>query len=241
MGIVGETNREGNAGTITRFGWKAQNKSLVIFAGEAYLVEQGVSNELFGQKRGEPGDRGFGDRGEPRQKCLFTSTAEDQTNFDANTTTGVMSDTVGFAVFMQLLAPPQPSTGSASAQAGKEVFNQVGCGLCHTPSLQTGKSSIAALSDKKANLYSDLLIHHMGEVLADNVSQGDAAGNQFRTAPLWGVGQRIFFLHDGRSKDLVETIRLHASRDSEANAVVHNFNSLPVTKQQNVIDFLRSL
>ena len=81
----------------------------------------------------------------------------------------------------------------------------------------------------------------MGTGLADGVSQGTANGNEFRTAPLWGVGQRIFFLHDGRTKDLVEAIRQHASRGSEANEVIQNFNQLSVNDRQAVLNFLRSL
>ena len=241
-GISGQENREGNAGTITRFGWKAQNKSLQIFAGEAYLVEQGVSNELFTQQRGEPGDRGFAERTEPNAACLFNGSPEDATNFDQTLPTGVMSDVVGFGVFMELSAPPQPDPNpSLSAQAGQVLFNSVGCGLCHTPSLQTGRSSVAALTGQTANLYSDLLIHNMGSGLADHVSQGGAAGNEFRTAPLWGVGQRIFFLHDGRTRNLLEAIQQHASANSEANTVIGAFNSKLPEERQAILDFLRSL
>ncbi len=77
--------------------------------------------------------------------------------------------------------------------------------------MTTGQSSVAALSNIQANLYSDILLHHMGPNLADNVSQGVAGGDEFRTAPLWGLGQRIFFLHDGRTSDLVQAIQYHFS------------------------------
>ena len=98
-----------------------------------------------------------------------------------------------------------------------------------------------------ANLFSDLLLHHMGPDLADNVSQGQAQGDEFRTAPLWGLGQRIFFLHDGRTKNLVKTITDHASdgdrhyQDSEANGVVRTFKKLSDQDQQDLLNFLRSL
>lgn len=81
----------------------------------------------------------------------------------------------------------------------------------------------------------------MGTGLADNVSQGAAGGDQFRTAPLWGLGQRIFLLHDGRTTDLMQVIDAHASNGSEANAVEQNFDNLSPTQQQEVLDFLRSL
>ena len=89
--------------------------------------------------------------------------------------------------------------------------------------------------------FSDIEIHHMGNGLADNVSQGGAGGDQFRSAPLWGAGQRIFFLHDGRTTNLITAIEDHASNGSEANEVIENFNSLSRTQQQNILNFLRSL
>ena len=99
----------------------------------------------------------------------------------------------------------------------------------------------AALSNQTAHLWSDLLVHHMGIGLADDITQGAAGPDEFRTAPLWGVGQRIFFLHDGRASNLVEAIRAHKSKGSEANRVIHQFNKLPTQDQQQIIDFLRAL
>jgi CxxC motif-containing protein (DUF1111 family) len=152
---------------------------------------------------------------------------------------------------MRLLAPPTPHGsfpgGSSSIANGRRLFNDVGCGLCHTPSLRTGDSTVPALRSKDANLYSDLALHNMGPRLADNIEQGLAAGDEFRTAPLWGVGQRLFFLHDGRTRDLARAIQEHASNGnsqfgpSEANRVVSNFNSLSGRQQQDVLNFLRSL
>jgi CxxC motif-containing protein (DUF1111 family) len=95
--------------------------------------------------------------------------------------------------------------------------------------------------------FSDLEIHHMGTGLADNVPQGTAGGDQFRTAPLWGLGQRIFFLHDGRTNDLLQAIAAHKSAGnatfgpSEANLVVDAFNALPNPVKQDILNFLRSL
>jgi CxxC motif-containing protein (DUF1111 family) len=81
----------------------------------------------------------------------------------------------------------------------------------------------------------------MGSGLADGVTQGGANGNEFRTAPLWGVGQRVFFLHDGRTNDLNVAIQQHAGRGSEANAVIGNYNMLSRDDQQSLLNFLRSL
>lgn len=241
--LSGNVNRSANDGTITRFGWKAQNKSLLMFAGEAYNVEMGISNELFPQKRDEtPG-------------CLFNATPNDTLNFTTtpvatgNSNTAVISDIEAFADFTRMLAPPTPAPATPSSESGRSTFVKIGCTLCHTPSFTTGKmiasgsSTVpsAALSNQTANLFSDLLVHHMGEGLSDGITQGGAGPDEFRTAPLWGVGQRVFFLHDGRTTNLVEAIRDHKSRGSEANKVIERFDKLSTQQQQEIIDFLRSL
>jgi CxxC motif-containing protein (DUF1111 family) len=84
-------------------------------------------------------------------------------------------------------------------------------------------------------------LHHMGSGLADGITQGQAGPDQFRTAPLWGLGQRIFFLHDGRATNLQQVIAAHASSGSEANQVIQNYNALPPQSQQDILNFLRSL
>ena len=242
LGISGVPNRDGNDGMITRFGWKAQNKSLEVFAGEAYNVEMGVTNELF------PNERGYPPTPLPAS-CLFNPTPEDATNFlpNGSNTTQVPSDVTEFSAFMRFLDQPTPAcTGagcSASIQTGRNVFMNVGCALCHTPTLTTSASyyTPAALSNVKANLFSDLLVHHMGSGLADGVSQGAAGPDEFRTAPLWGLGQRIFFLHDGRTSDLQVAITQHASSGSEANGVIGQFNRLSQSQKQDLLNFLRSL
>jgi CxxC motif-containing protein (DUF1111 family) len=239
LGISGHPNRNGNDGTITRFGWKAQNKSLEIFAGEAYNVEMGVTSEQFQTERPSPGE------GLPAG-CLFNPTPEDSTHYAPGTPTAqVPSDVTQFAIFMRLLAPPRPSTtspgGAPSIARGSLLFDSVGCAFCHTPKLRTFRSSVTTdLSQVDANLFSDLLVHHMGQRLADGVSQGNAGTHEFRTAPLWGLGQRIFFLHDGRTTDLLDAIRQHASIGSEANLVIDRFQRLTVIQMQDLLNFLRS-
>ena len=242
LGVSGTFNHNGNDGTISRFGWKAQNKSLLIFAGEAYNVEQGVSNEAFTQERPLPGEDQS--TGLPTN-CRINGTPEDHTNFNT-TALGTSSDVVGFAIFMRLLNQPTPSTttpgGAASISRGRSLFSAIGCATCHTPSLTTASSSLTAgLNGATANLFSDIEIHHMGTGLADNVSQGGAGGDQFRTSPLWGLGQRIFFLHDGRTANLLAAIEAHQSNGSEATQVEENFDSLSPSQQQDLLNFLRSL
>jgi CxxC motif-containing protein (DUF1111 family) len=238
----GNVNLSANDGTVTRFGWKAQNKSLLMFAGEAYNVEMGISNQLFPQERDEtPGCQGG------------NATPNDTSNFPNPAApplaTAVLSDIEAFADFMRLLAPPVPAPPTAASQAGSMLFQGIGCALCHTPMMTTGSaiasgsyhSPSVALSHQQAHLYSDLLVHHMGVGLADGITQGAAGPDEFRTAPLWGVGERVYFLHDGRTSDLVQAIKDHASPGSEANQVVANYEGLSAVQQQQLLDFLRSL
>ena len=240
--LSGNVNLSGNDGTITRFGWKAQNKSLLMFAGEAYNVEMGVSNQLFPQERDEtPGCNGF------------SPTPEDTLNFPSARTspaaTSVISDIEAFSNFMRLLAPPAPAPATPSTKNGLSKFLSIGCAFCHTPAMKTGAriasgsatNPSVALSNRQVSLWSDLLLHHMGAGLADGVTQGAAGPDEFRSSPLWGVGQRIFFLHDGRTSDIVEAIEAHRGNGSEANKVIEDFNRLGVKDQQDLVNFLRSL
>ena len=245
--LSGNANLSANDGTITRFGWKAQNKSLLMFAGEAYNVEMGISNQLFPQERDEtPG-------------CIFNPLP----------TTLLTS--------RPLLRPPAIRVAfriPRSSRTSKRLPTSCGCWLhprpprLHHPAKRdatclrrlgvctaihrrlpqeqviasgSATSPSAALSNQTANLFSDLLVHRMGEGLADGITQGGAGPDEFRTAPLWGVGERVFFLHDGRTSNLVDAIRAHQSRGSEANKVIEHFNELNVQEQQEIIDFLRSL
>jgi CxxC motif-containing protein (DUF1111 family) len=181
LGISGRFNRSGNDGTITRFGWKAQNKSLLIFAGEAYNVEQGITNELFPNER------------DSDPTCRLTNIPEDQTPLTpVSPSTGspsadFASTTTLFAGFMRLSAPPTPasatttvgSTASASAAStarGRQVFTNIGCEGCHVRSLTTGTSSINGLSKVHLEPLSDFALHDMGYTLADGVSHCAAMG-----------------------------------------------------------------
>jgi len=267
LGIAGHLNTNANDGRVARFGWKAQNVSLLLFSGEAYNVEMGITNELFQTER------------DLNANCQTKATPNDTTGSEnISGIDGFLSDIEQFAIYMRYLGAPIPSTtapgGAASIQRGAAAFNSVGCSMCHTPSMKTSTTTVAALSNKTVNLYSDLALHHMGPTLADNIIQEAAGPDEFRTAPLWGIGQRVFFLHDGRTKDLLQAIQLHASgggvrtntvatvdatadfsadvtanrggqwtnfAPSEANRVIANFNALSAASQQDVLNFLRSL
>jgi CxxC motif-containing protein (DUF1111 family) len=238
-GITGRFNHNGNDGRITRFGWKSQNPSGLVFSGEAYNVEMGITNEGFQTERDET------------PECQFAPLPNDTTNTDGATGIDTISAIEKFSFFMRFLDQPTASTtvpgGNASITEGFNAFVNIGCALCHTPSMTTGNATVAALRNKQANLYSDLALHNMGPGLADDIVQGQAAGDEFRTAPLWGLGKRIFFLHDGRTANLLTAIQAHASnangryQNSEANSVINSFNALTPTQKQNMLNFLRSL
>jgi CxxC motif-containing protein (DUF1111 family) len=258
LGIRGIPNRSGNDGTITRFGWKAQNKSLAIFAGEAYNVEMGVTNDVFTQATDETPGCNI-EKSEPND---ITRTAPDDTeNQSFYNPLHVLPDWLEFSLFMRFLDAPRPVPFSTSAQRGEQLFGidtarpGIGCFACHSPKMVTpARSETAALQSVTAQLYSDLLVHHMGRGLADDITQGAATGDMFRTTPLWGVGQRLFFLHDGRTSDLRQAIESHRSAAddcgeprsscygaSEANEVIERYDRLPAIDKQAILDFLRSL
>ena len=260
LGIDGIPNRSGNDGTITRFGWKAQNKSITIFAGEAYNAEMGITTDLFPQAVDES-PLCTADKSEPND--IVRMDPDDSQNQSFFNPLHEVPDWLMFGLYMRFLDPPQPAPFSASALRGQQLFGTdaahpgIGCVACHTATMVTPpKSETAALQSLTVHPYSDLLIHHMGKRLADDITQGKATGDMFRTTPLWGVGQRMFFLHDGRTSDLLESIQAHASPadncnddhahgpcygPSEANAVVRHFNRLSPADQQAILDFLRSL
>ena len=263
-------NRGGNDGTITRFGWKAQNKSLLMFAGEAANVELGVTNELF------PNEKSLGNG-----HCATNAQPEDQVTAPAlDTALGaageasvISSDIENFAVFMRLNGAPSICNWNSgltngfanclavdqTVLAGAALFGStilpapsgtapasIGCVLCHSDNFTTAASVTGSLSNAPVHPFSDFGLHHMGG-LADGVTQGLAGPDQFRTAPLWGLGQRLFFMHDGRASDLAAAIADHcltptgSNPASEACKVVANFHALSAAQQEDIFHFLRSL
>jgi CxxC motif-containing protein (DUF1111 family) len=239
LGITGRLNHNGNDGRVTRFGWKAQNMSLEIFSGEAYNVEMGITNDNFPVEREEQRD------------CQFATVPNDVVVTEGATGLDTIAAITKFSFFMRFLAPPTQNQnspgGNASIAEGFNAFVNIGCTHCHTQQLRTGNATVVALANQNARLFSDIALHNMGPGLADEVAQGEAAGDEFRTAPLWGLGQRVFFLHDGRTNNLLTAIQAHASNGngtfqaSEANAIINRFNALSTTAKQNMLNFLRSL
>ncbi|HEV2425173.1 MAG TPA: di-heme oxidoredictase family protein [Terriglobia bacterium] len=268
LGIGGVPSMSGSDGSVQRMGWKAQWRAVLPATLAEEKVEEGISNELLPTEIDQtPG-------------CVINAVPEDPTNYsylygDPGSTgkTGMhpwffLADAERDAIFERFLERPETATqllGAAgcpggvqkSCTNGQTDFNNVGCVLCHTTSFTTPPASIPSQGHIVLNLFSDLVLHHMGSCLADNITEGAAAGDMWRTAPLWDVGQRIAFMHDGRTTNILTAIEEHADgwqkghgggctgvgtyQNSEADAVIKNFNNLTVSQQQDLINFLRSL
>jgi CxxC motif-containing protein (DUF1111 family) len=218
-GIAGRPNI--NAGVIGRFGWKATVPTILHFVGLAMVTEHGITNHLFPNEMSPQG-------GPIPPGCKVTPDIEDA---DA-------SRLAGNLVFLKLLGPPPRGPITDAVVRGEVVFTQIGCALCHTPAMRTGPNVMEALDQKDVPLFSDLLVHFMGGELNDGIPEGSVAGGWWRTAPLWGLRVRPFFLHDGRTSDLATALQAHGG---EAQMVRDRFLALPPGQRADLLAFLRSL
>lgn len=144
-----------------------------------------------------------------------------------------------------LRAPSRRAAEDPGVKRGERLFGEIGCAACHVPSLRTGASPIEVLRDRDVPLYSDLLLHDMGDGLADSYPEGEATGREWRTTPLWGLGitpsllgGQESYLHDGRARSLTEAIQLHGG---EAQRSTDRFLQLPASERDALLAFLRSL
>ncbi len=211
---------------VGRFGWKAQQATLVAFSGDAYLNEMGITNRFFPLENAPNGNHAL------IARFNHANGVEDA----VDPATG-RSDLDLAADFMRLLAPPPRAPSTPSSRAGEALFAQVGCAACHTPLMQTGPSPISALNHRPVPLYSDLLLHDMGS-LADGIGQGQAQPNEMRTAPLWGLRARRQLLHDGRAGNADSAILAHAG---EAAPARDRYRQLPPVLRRQLMDFLNTL
>jgi CxxC motif-containing protein (DUF1111 family) len=147
-------------------------------------------------------------------------------------------DIAEFTDFMELLGPPPTVPFTQQAMIGQQIFTGINCVACHKASMQSGPSNVStSLAFQNVPLYSDLLLHHMGN-LGDGIAQADAQPDEIRTAPLWGLRARSPFLHDGRASTIDAAIRLH---DGEAKTVRNRYIQLTPSQQQAVLAFLNSI
>ncbi|MBI3882642.1 MAG: hypothetical protein HY301_21590 [Verrucomicrobia bacterium] len=211
---------------VGRFGWKAQQATLLAFAGDAYVNEMGITSRFFPTENAP--------NGKTNLLAIFDAFADPEDEVDPVTNKGDI-DTA--ADFMRFLAPPPRVPRTRSADAGEMVFHQVGCAVCHTPMMQSGPSPVAALDRKPVWLYSDLLLHDMG-ALGDGIAQGTATMREMKTAPLWGLRARPVYLHDGRAPTVDAAIRAH---DGEAGRSRENYHRLGPVQRQQLLEFLNSI
>lgn len=211
---------------VGRFGWKAQQATLLSFAGDAYLNEMGVTSRLFPTENAPNGDQEL--------LAQFDHVADPEDTVDPATGKG---DIDLVADFMRLLAPPPPLRVTGALQSGRNLFTRVGCAECHVPTISTGSSKIRALDRKPVTLWSDLLLHDMGS-LNDGIAQSGALANEMKTAPLWGLKHLAPYLHDGRAPTIADAIRAH---DGEGAISRDRFNGLTQNQQRQLLEFLNAL
>ena len=216
---------------VGRFGWKAQQATLAAFSGDAYLNEMGITSPLFPRENAPNGDASR------LQACDLAADPEDDG-----------TDTAAFADFMCLLAPPprdDARTGRgrrrhgagrpSSVAVGERIFEKIGCAVCHA-SVFRAQSPIAAIDGRRVEAFSDFLLHDVGT--GDGIVQGDARGNEFRSAPLWGLAKSAPFLHDGSARTVEEAIRRHRNQGAEA---ADAFDDLSSSAQDALLGFLASI
>ncbi|HEX7955886.1 MAG TPA: di-heme oxidoredictase family protein [Pyrinomonadaceae bacterium] len=234
----------GGATRFGRFGWKNQQASLLSFSSDAYLNEQGITNRF---NRVENTSLGA-------SVAAFDPVPDNQPCADIpNTICGedTEDDITVFAQFMRATkAPPRDTAvaNSADGVAGSNLFNQVGCAICHTRNITTaapgtvingGAMTVpAALGNKVIHPFGDFLLHNVGT--GDGIVQngGQSTANKLRTAPLWGVRTRGRLMHDGETTNRNEAILRHAG---EATGVINNYRALTATQKNQLITFLQSL
>jgi CxxC motif-containing protein (DUF1111 family) len=231
-GISGRPNRvwdvRRGAVAIGRFGWKANQPTIEQQASGAFLGDIGITSELF-----------------PDQSCPAEQTecGGAPTGGDPEISVARMADV---SLYSRTLAvPARRGWTEPNVLRGKALFEQAGCAACHLPKLETGSlEGIPELDGQVIRPYTDLLLHDMGEDLADGRPDFEATGSEWRTPPLWGIGlvhvvnQHTYFLHDGRARDLGEAILWHGG---EAEPSREAFRAMPEPDRRALLDFLGSL
>lgn len=212
---------------LGRFSRKAQVSTLLQQVVEAYHQDIGITTDVLPVENENP--------------LAGTRTGSADLVPDPELS---LAEVLAVVEYLRMLAPPAPGEPTPSRREGERVFTEVGCAACHVPELQTGPHRIAALAHRSVRLYSDLLLHDMGEALSDRRSDGSADGREWRTAPLWGLrvmrdflGGEAFLLHDGRAGSVEEAILLHGG---EARGARNAFEALGAEARAALLDFVES-
>jgi CxxC motif-containing protein (DUF1111 family) len=211
-----------------RFGWKAEQPSVAQQTAAAFNSDMGLTTTLLPDPNHTEPQKDLGrfpDGGQPE-----------------------VSDQIFEAVvnYLRTLAvPARRGSTNSLARRGQKLFHEMNCAACHTPNLQTGAvSDLPELSEQAIYPYTDMLLHDMGEGLADGRRAFEADGSEWRTAPLWGIGLvktvngHTFFLHDGRARNLAEAILWHGGEAADSKEQFRNLNR---EDREAVIAFLESL
>ena len=210
---------------VGRFGWKAQQATLLAFGADAYRNEMGITNDLF------PDELAFGISPEQMKLCDRIPDPEDQP--DRRTRRRGIDN---FEAFMKFLAPAGRGSIDDTVRLGEALFSAVGCASCHVPALQTGPNPNPLFNRKVVPLFSDLLLHDIGT--GDGIRQEAAEPQEFRTPALWGLRLRRPLLHDGTAATIEDAIGHHGG---EALAVRQRFLALADDQRAALLAFLKSL
>jgi CxxC motif-containing protein (DUF1111 family) len=216
---------DSGARRVGRFGWKAQQATLISFSADAYRNEMGITNELL------PNEMALGIDEETMRECSPKKGLEDV----RDRRTGLRGID-NFANFMRFLAPVARAGMDATARSGEELFTSVGCATCHIPVLQTAQNPNPVFDRKSVNLYSDLLLHDVGT--GDGIPQAAAKENEIRTPPLWGLRFRRPLMHDGASITIEDAINRHAG---ESSLVMEKYYALSPAGRAALMAFLATL
>jgi len=229
-GISGKLNyvfniREGKK-TIGRFGWKANNPTVEQQVAGAFSGDLGLTSELF-----------------PEENCVSGLNCDEIPNGGTPEITERILRTTTF--YSQTIAVPlRRDFDNPDILKGKALFNQTKCTACHIPKIQTGIHPIELLSNQTIYPYTDLLLHDMGDGLADELPDFEATPNEWRTPPLWSIGlfqtvnQHTNLLHDGRARNVEEAILWHGG---EAESSKNTYMNLTTEERNLLIDFVNSL
>jgi CxxC motif-containing protein (DUF1111 family) len=212
---------------LGRFSRKAQVSTLLEQTSAAYHQDMGITSDFIPEENTNPlagpGPRAADQVADPE--------------IPASTVNAVVD-------YIRMLAPPAAGALNEPRRRGQELFAQVGCASCHVPEMRTGSSPISAIADRPVRLYSDLLLHDMGEELADDRPDGDANGREWRTAPLWGLrvmrdflAGDAFLLHDGRARSVDEAVSFHGGEGAAARAA---YGALSAEDRAALLDFVES-
>lgn len=228
-GISGKANYvwdpEKNKMMLGRFGLKANTATLLTQVAAAYNNDMGVTNRVF-----------------PHETSAGQTQVDDLAD-DPELPDSVLDETKFYVQTLQV--PARRNVTNPDVIKGKQIFAAAKCATCHIPTMYTGVDVVlGGLNNQRIHPYTDMLVHDMGAGLADNRPDFKADGNEWRTAPLWGIGLRekvnypAFYLHDGRGRSLIEAVMWHGG---EAQQAVDYVKKLSKADRDALISFLKSL